>query len=391
MWLWVRKQISLTGFSDTILWHNHLFNCLCLFIAFMTEQQKFYQSSVADWSRYLWSRFYSSPVLFNQSENRMLRALDNEFTLRNVQIAHDTFIHTLYIKHSGRYPSNQPPVLVLHGIGAGLGLFVKNYGSLAEYTDVYAIDMIGFGGSSKPIFSNEPCELIGQFVQSIEDWMTAVSLKRVILLGHSFGGFIATNYALKFPDRVVKLILAEPWGYATPSPTRLSRNFRNRSVKYRMFILLVSMVTLYLRIFQPFTFIRWSFGFAKYLLLFTRRDLTALFRGVVDPKAICEYIYYFNCNYPSGEMAFSKLHIPFGQCSYSLLPDRILLLHSSIPLHFLYGTNSWIRSDAGYSCKYLLANTVTVELIEDANHHIYAEKSGKFNHLICEYVNKFVD
>ena len=358
----------------------------------MTEQQKFYQTSVADWSRYLWSRFYNSPVLFNQSETRMLQALDNEFTLRNVQIAPDTFIHTLYIKHSGRFHSNQPPVLVLHGMGAGIGLFVKNYGPLADYTDVYAIDMIGFGGSSKPIFSNEPCELIGQFVQSIEDWMTAVSLKRVILLGHSFGGFVATNYALKFPDRVLKLILAEPWGFAPPTGRRQSRNSnRNRSVKYRMFIILLSMVTFYLRIFQPFSFIRWSFGFAKYLLLFTRSDLTGLFKGVVNAQTICEYIYYFNCNYPSGEMAFSKLHIPFGQCNHSLLPDRILLLHSNIPLHFLYGTDSWMRSEAGYSSKYLLDNPVTVELIEDASHHIYAEKSGRFNRLICEYVNKVVD
>ena len=277
-------------------------------------------------------------------------------------------------------------------MGAGIGLFVKNYGSLAEYTDVYAIDMIGFGGSSKPIFSDKPCELIGQFVQSIEDWMTAVSLERVILLGHSFGGFVATHYALKFPDRVLKLILAEPWGFTPASPTRQFRNIiRNRSVKYRMFILLVSMVTMYLRVFQPFSFIRWSFGFAKYLLLFTRSDLTGLFQGVVAPKAICEYIYRFNCNYPSGEMAFTKLHIPFGQCNHSLLPDRILQIRSNIPIHFLFGTNSWIRSDSGYSCKYLLDNLVTVELIEDASHHIYAEKSGKFNRLICEYVNKFVD
>ena len=264
--------------SDTILWHNRFYNCLYLFIAFMTEQQKFYQSSVADWSRYLWSRFYYSPVLFSRSESRMLQALDNEFTLRNVQIAPDTFIHTLFIRHSGRFPSNQPPVLVLHGMGAGIGLFVKNYDSLAEYTDVYAIDMIGFGGSSKPIFSDKPCELIGQFIQSIEDWMTAVSLKRVILLGHSFGGFVATHYALKFPDRVLKLILADPWGFTPASPTRQFRNIiRSRSVKYRMLILLVSMVTIYLRVFQPFSSIRWSFGFAKYLLLFTRSDLTGLF------------------------------------------------------------------------------------------------------------------
>ncbi|KAI6654969.1 Abhydrolase domain-containing protein 4-like [Oopsacas minuta] len=355
----------------------------------LQKQQKFYESSLPDWSRYLWSLFYkSSPVLLNQSECRMLQALDNRYTLWNVNIAPNTFIHTLHIKHSSAYPSNRPPLLVLHGMGAGIGLFVKNLDTFSEHTDVYAIDILGFGRSSKPIFSNKPNELIGQFVQSIEDWRSAVGLKQLILLGHSFGGFIATNYALKFPDRVVKLVLAEPWGFPALTTSRGNRNARYKGFRCRVFILLVSMVTIYLKLFQPFSFIRWSFGFAKYLLLFTRSDLTKLFIGCVYPEELCSYIYHFNCQYPSGEMAFSNLHIPFGKCNYSLLPDRILQIDSGIPIHFLYGTDSWISSNSGFSSKYLLTNSVTVDIIEGASHHIYGENTGKFNLLVCEYLKQ---
>jgi pimeloyl-ACP methyl ester carboxylesterase len=41
-----------------------------------------------------------------------------------------------------------------------------------------------------------------------------MDLKDFHLLGHSFGGFLVTSYALKYPERIKKLILAAPVGIA---------------------------------------------------------------------------------------------------------------------------------------------------------------------------------
>ena len=67
---------------------------------------------------------------------------------------------------------------------------------------VYMI--LGFGRSSRPNFSNDAQEAERELVNSIEEWRREVDLERFALLGHSMGGFLATSYAMRFPDRYRK-------------------------------------------------------------------------------------------------------------------------------------------------------------------------------------------
>ncbi|XP_073714488.1 1-acylglycerol-3-phosphate O-acyltransferase ABHD5-like [Misgurnus anguillicaudatus] len=84
---------------------------------------------------------------------------------------------------------------------------------LKEGRPVYALDLLGFGRSSRPIFGNDAQEVEEQFVQSLEDWRQSVGLEHMILLGHDFGGYVSTAYAMKYPNRVKHLVLVEPWGF----------------------------------------------------------------------------------------------------------------------------------------------------------------------------------
>ena len=101
----------------------------------------------------------------------------------------------------------------MHGFGAGLGFFILNYKYLSQKRNVYAIDLLGFGRSSRPKFPNDPIETENMFVESIEQWRINMGLEKVNLLGHSFGGYISALYALKYPDNLNHLILADPWGF----------------------------------------------------------------------------------------------------------------------------------------------------------------------------------
>lgn len=112
-------------------------------------------------------------------------------------------------------------LVMLHGYGAGLGFFYRNFEALsrAEGWKVYALDLLGMGRSSRPPFKIHAKDHAGKiseaenfFIDALEEWRVQRGLGRFTLLGHSLGGYLAVAYALKYPGHVNKLILASPVG-----------------------------------------------------------------------------------------------------------------------------------------------------------------------------------
>jgi cardiolipin-specific phospholipase len=156
------------------------------------------------------------------------------------------YLNTLTIKSTA--PSSDdapPPAVLLHGYGAGLGFFFRNFPALARWagmrgTSVYAVDWLGMGRSARVPFRirakrddipGRVREAESFFVESLEEWRERVGLEKMTLIGHSLGAYFSTVYALRYPERVHKLLLLSPAGVPRdPSNTVPSREMLDRQI-----------------------------------------------------------------------------------------------------------------------------------------------------------------
>ncbi|XP_036370650.1 (Lyso)-N-acylphosphatidylethanolamine lipase-like isoform X2 [Octopus sinensis] len=272
------------------------------------------------------------------------------------------------------------PLVMVHGMGGGVGMWVLNLDSLAEQRPVYAFDVLGFGRSSRPRFSSDSTEAESQFVDSIEEWREKMHLNRFILLGHSLGSFIATSYAIRHPERVHHLIAVEPWGFPE-KPSNAST--QHLSYWARAIITMA-------RPFNPFAAVRAAGPWGPGLVKKFRSDLQHRFSKLFEDDTILNYLYHCNAQTPSGESAFRTMTIPFGWAKNPMIL-RMTDLNKSIPMTLIYGSRSWITSHTGQEVKFLRPDSyVDVQIIQGAGHHVYADRSDDFNELITE-VCSFAD
>jgi len=131
-------------------------------------------------------------------------------------------------------------LVILHGYGAGLGFFYKNFETLSRPHGwhLYALDMLGMGRSTRPPFKihaksreDQIREAEDWFIDSLEEWRKKKNIDKMTLVGHSMGGYMAVCYALKYPGRLNKLILASPVGipedpYAVKADMPVKRDCR---------------------------------------------------------------------------------------------------------------------------------------------------------------------
>ena len=95
------------------------------------------------------------------------------------------------------------PLVAIHGGGGDARTWWRNISELSSKYTVYAPDLPGYGGS-QPLSGKYYIPELSDFV---EKFTGALGLEKFNLVGHSLGGGVALNYALKFPAKIKKLVL----------------------------------------------------------------------------------------------------------------------------------------------------------------------------------------
>lgn len=117
----------------------------------------------------------------------------------------------IFYRESGLVNS-APPIIFVHGIGAGLSSFMwrKNFDVLSKDFRVYALDLLGFGFSDKPAAVPYSADL---YVELISDFIREVTGGPANVVASSLGASYAVRVADEHPDLVRALVLNAPAGY----------------------------------------------------------------------------------------------------------------------------------------------------------------------------------
>ncbi|ODQ55455.1 alpha/beta-hydrolase [Saitoella complicata NRRL Y-17804] len=325
------------------------------------------------------------------------------------------YVNEFAIEHVNGSESNSSSMVLLHGYGAGLGLFYRNFDDLSKSPDwkLYALDLLGMGNSGRPPFkirSKDSQAKLDEaeafFTDALEEWRQERKLEKFTLAAHSLGGYLGVSYALKYPERVEKLILISPVGipedpYAMAStpptvdsdvdaappagdevdalPARSSSSTNTPKRPYPNWL-----TFLWERNFSPFMFVRHAGPLGpKVMSAWTHRRFASL---PSDQQSLLHtYMYNVFRGRGSGEYALGVLLAPGAYARRPLL-HRVSQL--KCPTLWMYGSHDWMDANAGREAAAIMQRQgVKAEhvVVPRSGHHIYLDNPEGFNRAVLKF------
>ncbi|CAB3408810.1 unnamed protein product [Caenorhabditis bovis] len=310
-------------------------------------------------------------------ESRFFKNYDVKYTSEYVPIRFkNSRIYTVKVESANEVPEDNPAVVFMHGFGAGVAFWCANLNEIAKSHRVYAFDLLGFGRSSRPIFSSESAIAELEMVEAIEDWRKAMNIEKMVIVGHDFGGYMASAYSIENSQHVAHLILVDPWGFAEKVEAG------EKLIKpYQWMSLLGEYIG---KSMNPLTPMRWMGKDAPFIIRKLRPDLMLRFKGTKTDD-IYKYVYYSNLNTPTGETAFMSMTVPVGWAKRPMV-KRFNKIAESVGTTFIFGSKSWIDPGPAMDIQTSRNAYVDIKIIHGAGHHVYADDPDLFNKMVLDIV-----
>ncbi|KIY67368.1 alpha/beta-hydrolase [Cylindrobasidium torrendii FP15055 ss-10] len=331
---------------------------------------------------------------------------------------------------SPRTPSSPPPAVLLHGYGAGLGFFFHNYLPLSQWasrrsTSVYAVDWLGMGRSARPPFSIKSprsdtaarvAEAESFFIDALEEWRGVQGLERMTLIGHSLGAYFSLAYALKYPERVARLVLLSPAGVPrAPGSTVLSAEVdapdgavgrpggmtkegteetvrkveeTQNQVKERESRARKLFTYLWEEGWSPFQVVRSAFVWGPMLV---GKYSARRFPGLDEQETRDMHAYMLNITLAkgSGEYCISHILAPGAHARMPMV-DRVKDI--KVPVTFVYGDHDWMDPEGGRDAVEKMREAGNGEgrmyVVGNAGHHLYIDNPKLVNDLLVKELER---
>lgn len=252
------------------------------------------------------------------------------------------------------------PLILLHGANIGWGQWYLNMGVFSKYFKVYALDFPGSGKSTPIDFRHNDFQKY--LVEVIEEFIRIKNLKNFFVVGHSIGGWVALQLALKNNSSVKKMILVNPIGFSDFIPLR-----------YR---------------FLSFYF------FAKFLTITfmkpTRENMKKFLVSVFKYPSLLreEFISYFFENVKKSKSSHPFLFINSFLSSFNKFKDQLVLINDfskiNCPTLIIVGDQDPLMPLRKIFNRFQLIPGVLIKIF-DAGHVPFIEKSGEFNKSVVDF------
>lgn len=302
----------------------------------------------------------------------------------------DLVIHGVKVvsKQENSTASTKTPLVLQHGYMNGGVYFYRNLVGLSCYFEtIYSLDMLGWGLSSRPSFrlKDSTVETTEEFfVESLEEWRKKNKIDKMILAGHSMGGYLSVAYCEKYPERVEKLILLSPVG--VPKQNQMVDAMRqNATFTRRLFL------SFYTSMFEngttPCSVLRTlpKSKSTQYVESYVKNRLPAI-SDPAEQDAVSKYLFYNAVLPGSGEYCINRILNP-NVIAKKPLVDRIP--HLKVPsVSCIYGSSDWMDYTGGLDTRSacesrhrqgLAAPNVDVYGVRDAGHLLMLDNWEEFN------------
>lgn len=261
------------------------------------------------------------------------------------------------------------PILLVHGFTGALGVWRHLIPRLTgEGHRVYCIDLLGWGLSSRPhtsaaLSSSRPysfpnyewtqwfhpysekktvVDVADFWVESLADWREHMNLSNFHIIGHSLGGWVSGEFALRYPQHIKKLTLAHSVGVYPDDRSWFTGS-----------------AGVFMEVTRALFGVNWPFVFIRTVdaVTFHQLPLKSMVSGLAtDEKDATALLHYLRCigKLPSSGETVAEYIRRRGEKSEEDEDGHVLwrrLPAATFPVSLLYGEND--GTVPGYNAKVL--------------------------------------
>lgn len=143
-----------------------------------------------------------------EARSRYEQAYDRTLATAGVEVrSHDvpTAFGSTHVVETG--DASSPPLVLLHTMSFSSTVWVRNLAAFSEHSRVLAVDTIGDVNLSR---SERNVKGRDDYVEWFTDVLAAFGISRTAIVGNSYGGWLAANFALLRPELVSRVVMISP-------------------------------------------------------------------------------------------------------------------------------------------------------------------------------------